>query len=79
MKTLEVVLPDEIHAKVMDVIDEQGVSLEEFVTLSVSNEVVRREARCCSRITEPACLLRDFAEALAAIPDAPPDPGDEIG
>ena len=78
MKTIQVRLPDNIHRHVKKLSKEEGMSLNQFMVTSASNEVVRQETRdfFCQAAAEfdPAA----FAEALAAIPDVSPVENDAI-
>jgi hypothetical protein len=60
-----------MHYKVRELAKGEGISLNQFIVTSVSNEVVRQETRdfFCAAASkfDPAA----FAEALGAVPDAP--------
>lgn len=78
MKSIQVRLPDAIHRRVRQLAAEEGISLNQFIITSVSNEVVRQETsdffRAAAAEFDPAA----FAEALGAVPDAPPARGDQM-
>jgi hypothetical protein len=71
MKTLQVRLPENVHSRVKRLSREEGVSLNQFIVASVSNEVVREETRDFFRSAASRFDPRAFADALAAIPDRP--------
>jgi hypothetical protein len=78
MKTLQVRLPENVHSRVARLSREEGVSLNQFIVTSVSNEIVREETRdfflkAASRFDPKA-----FADALAAVPDTPPSEDDAL-
>ena len=78
MKTIQIRVPDYIHERIKELAKEEGISMNNFIVSSVSNEVVRQETRDffkkASAIFDPGA----FAEALAAIPDAPVHESDRI-
>lgn len=78
MKTIQVRLPDNIHSRVKQLSRESKVSLNQFIVTSVSNEVVREETSDFFREAASRFDPKAFADALAAVPDAPPVEGDEI-
>ncbi|MBW8003968.1 MAG: toxin-antitoxin system HicB family antitoxin [Planctomycetes bacterium] len=78
MKTLQVRLPDHIHEKLKDLAKEEGISINNFIVLSISNEVVRQETRDFFKKAASSFDPQIFAEALTAIPDAPVPISDKI-
>ncbi|KKL24645.1 hypothetical protein LCGC14_2413230, partial [marine sediment metagenome] len=45
MKAIQVRLPDHIHEKLKNLAKEEGISLNNFIVSSISNEVIRQETR----------------------------------
>jgi hypothetical protein len=78
MKTIQIRLPDHIHERVRDLAREEGISINNFVVSSVANEVVRQETRDFFKQAAASFNPQAFAEALAAVSDAPVVQGDEI-
>lgn len=78
MKTIQVRLPDSIHSRVKRFSREENVSMNHFIVTSISNEIVREETSDFFREAASHFDPKAFAEALAAVPDAPPVEGDEI-
>ena len=78
MKAIQVRLPDRIHSRVKRLSSEEGVSLNQFIVTSVSNEVVREETRDFFREAASRFDPKAFAAALADVPDVPPTEGDEL-
>jgi len=78
MKHIQVRLPDSIHDRARELAAEEGISLNQFIVLSISNEVVRQETRDFFRLAASRFDAAAFAEALGAVPDAPPVEGDEL-
>ena len=68
-----------IHERLKDLAKEDGVSLNSFVVTSVNNEVIRQETRDFFRDAAANYNPRAFAEALAAVADAPIEDSDLIG
>jgi len=71
VKAIQVRLPDSIHHRLRKLAAQEGVSLNQFIVTSVSNEIVRQETSdffaAAAAKFDPAA----FAEALGAVPDAP--------
>jgi hypothetical protein len=78
MRSIQLRLPDAVHGRVKELAAEAGVSLNQFILTSVSNEVVRQETRDFFRAGASAFDPAAFAEALGAVPDAPPVKEDHI-
>ncbi|MEW5815287.1 MAG: toxin-antitoxin system HicB family antitoxin [Spirochaetota bacterium] len=78
MKTIQVRLPDYIHEKVRELAKEEGISMNNFIVSSVSNEVIRQETRDFFKKAAAVFDAQAFAEALAAIPDASVPESDRI-
>ncbi len=78
MKTIQVRLPDAVHGRAKELATEAGVSLNQFILTSVSNEVVRQETRDFFRQAASQFDPAAFAEALGAVADAPPVRGDRL-
>jgi hypothetical protein len=78
MKAIQVRLPDTIHQKLKELAKEEGISINNFIVSSISNEVIRQETRDFFKKTAAHFNSKDFAEALAAIPDVPVPEADEI-
>ena len=78
MKTLQVRLPDHIHEKVKDLAKDEGISMNNFIVSSISNQVVRQKTRDFFKKAASSFNPQMFAEALAAIPDAPVPVSDKI-
>ena len=78
MKTLQVRLPENVHGRVTRLSREEGISLNQFIVTSVSNEIVREETRDFFRKAASSFDPKAFADALAAVPDAPPAEDDAL-
>ena len=78
MKTLQVRLPDAVHGRAKRLAAEEGISLNQFVVTSLSNEVIRQETSDFFRAAAAEFNPHAFAEALGAVPDVPPSKADRI-
>jgi hypothetical protein len=78
MKTIQVRFPDRVHGRLKALAKEEGVSLNSLVVTSVNNEVIRQETRDFFRDAAANYDPRAFAEALAAVADAPLEDTDRI-
>ena len=78
MKAIQVRLPDNVHSRVKRLSREEGVSLNQFIVTSVSNEVIREETRDFFRRAASHFDPKAFADALAAVPDVPPAEEDRL-
>ena len=78
MKTMQVRFPDRIHARLKELAREDGVSLNSLVVASVNNEVIRQETRDFFKEAAANYDPQAFADALAAVADAPPEVSDLI-
>ena len=78
MKTIQVRFPDHIHQRLRELAQEEGISLNSFIVSSVSNEVIRQETRDFFKQAAADYDPKSFAEALAAVGDAPVAESDKI-
>jgi hypothetical protein len=77
-ETIHIWLPDHIYDKAKDLAREEGISINNFIVSSVSNEVIRQETRDFFNKAAAGYDPQSFAESLAAIPDAPVPESDEM-
>ena len=78
MKKIQVRLPENIHDKMKELAKEEGISMNNFIVASVSNEVVRQETRDFFKNAAAGFDNQAFAGALAAIPDVPAQKSDKL-
>ena len=78
MKTLQLRLPENVHSRVARLSRDEKVSINQFIVTSVSNEIVREETRDFFRQAASHFDPKAFADALAAVPDAPPAENDRL-
>ena len=79
MRTMQVRFPDRTHERLKELAQEAGVSLNSFIVASVNNEVIRQETRDFFRDAAANYHPQAFAEALAAVADAPTEDTDLMG
>jgi predicted transcriptional regulator len=70
MGALTVRLPDSLHEKVRDLAEEEGISMNQFVMLAVSEKITRLDAEAQFAHLD---VLERFGEAVAEEEDAQPD------
>jgi len=78
MRKIQVRLPEQIHERVKELAQAEGISMNSFIVASVSNEVVRQETRDFFKEAAAGFDSRAFSEALAAVPDAPAKRADQL-
>lgn len=78
MSTLSLRLPDSLHKRVRQLAQQDGISINQFISTAVAEklaalmteEYLEERARRGSR--------ERFLAILSKVPDAPPEPGDEL-
>lgn len=77
MSAMSLRLPESLHKKVREVAKQEGVSINQFVTLAIAEKL-------SALLTEEYILRRaergsreKFERVLAKVPDVPAQPGDE--
>ncbi len=78
IKSIQLRLPEPIHRRVKELAEAEGVSINQFLVMSASNEVVRQETRGFFRAAAAKFSPAAFAEALGAVPDAPVPKSDRV-
>jgi hypothetical protein len=78
MSALTIRLPDSLHRHLRNVAAADGISVNQFISLAVAEKLSALQtydliAQRASRSSREA-----FLEAMAAVPDVPPLPGDEL-
>lgn len=78
MNALSVELPESLYRKVVELARNDGISVEQFIATATAEKMsalltedyLRKEAALGSRA--------DFERVLRKVPDAPPEPDDEL-
>ena len=76
MKRLQIRLPESIHERVHKLAKQDEVSMNQFMVTAVSNEVIRQETHAFFQSRAAAFDEGAFLQALAEVPDVPPEPCD---
>ena len=78
MSTLSVRLPESLHKHLKEMADKEGVSMNQFITLAVSEKV--STLLTLDYLTERArrCDLEIFEGLLEKVPDKEPEEYDKI-
>lgn len=78
MSTLSLRLPDSLHRRVRELAQQDGISINQFISTAVAEKL-------SALLTEEYLEARakrgsrdKFLAVLAKVPDAPPEPGDEL-
>ena len=78
MSALTIRLPESLHLHLKNAALADGVSVNQFISLAVAEKLSALQTYDLIA-TRAAHGSRDkFLDALAAVPDAPPAPGDEL-
>lgn len=75
MSTISLKLPDSMYAKVREIAQRDGISVEQFLE-SAAAEKLAADAYLSARASRSS--KEAFEWALAQVPDVPPVPGDEL-
>ncbi len=78
MSTLSLRLPDSLHSKIRELASEEGVSINQFLTLAAAEKVSALLTVEYLRERGARGSREAFDAVLARVPDAEPDPSDRI-
>ncbi len=78
MSTLSLRLPDSLHAKVRELASDEGVSINQFLTLAAAEKVSALLTLHYLRERGERGSREAFDAVLARVPDVEPDPSDQI-
>ena len=78
MSTLSLRLPDSLHKMLKQIAKDDGVSINQFVSLAVAEKLSALSTE--SYLQERAARANQaaFLDILDNVPDVPPDAGDEL-
>ena len=78
MSALTIRLPESLHQHLKNAAQADGVSVNQFISLAVAEKLSALQTYDLIA-TRAARGSRDkFLDALAAVPNSPPSPGDEL-
>ena len=78
MSDLVIKLPPSLQRRIRQIARRDEMSVNQFVITAVAEKTAAVEAAGYFQKRKKAASRKKFEEALAAIPDVPPVPGDEI-
>lgn len=78
MSAVTVRLPDSLHRHLREAAEVDGISVNHFISLAVAEKLAALQTYDLIARRGGKGSREAFLEALAAIPDAPPAPDDEI-
>lgn len=78
MSVLSLRLPDSIHEKARELAEREAVSLNQFIALAVAEKMSALLTHDYLNERAARGNQQKFDAVLARVPDAPPDPGDEL-
>lgn len=76
MTAMSLRLPESLHAQLKAVAQKEGVSVNQYILLSVAERMARSEDYFAVRAARASA--EKFDAALAQVPGAPPVEGDEL-
>lgn len=79
MSTLSIRLPESVHRKLRDMADKEGVSMNQFISLAVSEKI--SALLTVDYLNERAAKEdpKQFKDLLSRVPDVTPDDVDKLG
>lgn len=78
MSTLSLRLPDSLHERLRAIAAEEGISINQLVTLAAAEKVASILTVDYLEARALAADLPAFTRILDRVPDRPPEPGDEL-
>jgi predicted transcriptional regulator len=78
MSTLSIRLPESVHRKLRDIADKEGVSMNQFISLAVSEKI--SALLTVDYLNERAAKAdpKRFKDLLSRVPDVAPDGVDKL-
>lgn len=78
MTTLSIRVPDSLHRAIKELAAKDGYSMNQFLITAAAEKLSALETVDYLRHRAERANLADFDRILALVPDAEPDPGDEL-
>ena len=78
MKTLQAQIPDLLLLEVQELADAQKATVDQIVSVALAAQVSAWRARESIAARAKRVNWDKVDEILAAVPDVPPDPGDQL-
>lgn len=71
-------VPDSLHRAIKDLAAKEGYSMNQFLITAAAEKLSSLETIDYLRRRAERAKLKDFDQLLKLVPDADPDPGDEL-
>ena len=78
MSTMSLRLPESLHQKVRELADREGVSINQLVTTALAEKISALLTQEYLEARAARGSREKFLEVLDKVPQADPDPGDEL-
>lgn len=78
MTTLSLRLPDSLHKRVRELAQQDGISINQFISTAVAEKLSALMTEEYLEQRGKRGSREKFMAVLAKVPDAPPEPGDEL-
>ena len=78
MSTLSLRLPDSLHKRVRDLAEQEGISINQFISTAVAEKMAALMTLDYLEERAKRGSREKFLAVLAKVPEAAPDPGDEL-
>jgi len=78
MTTLSIRVPDSLHRAIKELATKDGYSMNQFLITAAAEKLSALDTVDYLRQRAERANLKDFDNLLARVPDAAPDPGDEL-
>jgi predicted transcriptional regulator len=78
MTTLSIRVPDSLHRAIKELATKDGYSMNQFLITAAAEKLSALSTVDYLRQRAEKANLKDFDSLLARVPDAAPDPGDEL-
>ena len=78
MSTMSLRLPESLHEKVRELADREGISINQLVTTALAEKISALLTQEYLEARAARGSREKFLKILGRVPDADPDPGDEL-
>jgi hypothetical protein len=78
MSALSLRLPESIHRHIREIAKKEGVSINQFISLAVSEKISALMTEDYLKNRAKRAKKEDFRKILAKVPSGKPLPGDEL-
>jgi len=78
MSTMSLRLPESLHEKVRELAEREGVSINQLVTTAVAEKISALLTQEYLEARAARASREEFLKILGKVPNADPDPGDEL-